>query len=237
MIFFLNFLPILLFELFMFCLINRTWAAFLTTAAVFITASVGNYFKLMFRDDPFMFSDISAIHTALGVSSGYNITLTRRIAICLACIVIGTLFMYFFVRGRAKGSFRIAAAIVIAASVWPLWTFVYSSADIYNVKTENFDHVSRWEATDVFTSKGFVYPFIHSISAAIDTPPDGYDENLAETSFLHIPIRISPKARKSIYLPFSLKPLRILRPWDCRALTISMPIIMPLKPRAIPETS
>ena len=164
LIFFLNFLPIFLFELLMFCLINRSWASFLATAVVFITASVGNYFKLEFRDDPFMFSDISAIHTALGVSSGYNITITRRIAICLICIVIGTLFMYFFVRGRAKGSFRIAAAIVIAASVWPLWTFVYSSADIYNVKTENFDHVSRWEATDVFTSKGFVYPFIHSIS-------------------------------------------------------------------------
>lgn len=180
LIFFLNFLPIFLFELLMFCLINRSWASFLATAVVFITASVGNYFKLEFRDDPFMFSDISAIHTALGVSSGYNITITRRIAICLICIVIGTLFMYFFVRGRAKGSFRIAAAIVIAASVWPLWTFVYSSADIYNVKTENFDHVSRWEATDVFTSKGFVHPFIHSISAAIDTPPDGYDENLAE---------------------------------------------------------
>ena len=79
LIFFLNFLPIFLFELLMFCLINRSWASFLATAVVFITASVGNYFKLEFRDDPFMFSDISAIHTALGVSSGYNITITRRI--------------------------------------------------------------------------------------------------------------------------------------------------------------
>lgn len=70
LIFFLNFLPILLFELFMFCLINRTWAAFLTTAAVFITASVGNYFKLMFRDDPFMFSDISVRGTARTAPTG-----------------------------------------------------------------------------------------------------------------------------------------------------------------------
>ena len=121
------------------------------------------------------------------------------------CIVIGTLFMYFFVRGRAKGSFRIAAAIVIAASVWPLWTFVYSSADIYNVKTENFDHVSRWEATDVFTSKGFVYPFIHSVSAAIDTPPDGYDENLAENELSAYSDSDIPESKKVNILTIQLE--------------------------------
>ena len=45
LIFFLNFLPIFLFELLMYFLIGRAWAAFLTTAVVFVTASAGNYFK------------------------------------------------------------------------------------------------------------------------------------------------------------------------------------------------
>ena len=93
LVFFLNFLPIFLFELLIYCLVNRSWIAFLVSSLVFVTAGVGNYFKLMFRDDPFMFSDISAIHTALGVSSNYNITLTKRIAICLVCVIIGTLLL------------------------------------------------------------------------------------------------------------------------------------------------
>lgn len=180
LIFFLNFLPICLFEVLLYCLINRSWAAFLGTAVVFVTASVGNYFKLKFRDDPFMFSDITAIHTALGVSSNYNITLTKRIVICLACVIVGTLFLYFFVRGRTTGKVRIITAAVIALSIWPLWKLVYSDSATYSVKAANFEHASRWEATDVFVSKGFVYPFIHSIVTAIDTPPDGYDEQTAK---------------------------------------------------------
>lgn len=180
LIFFLNFLPICLFELLLYCLINRSWATFLGTAAVFVTASVGNYFKLKFRDDPFMFSDITAIHTALGVSSNYNITLTRRIVFCLACVIIGTLALYFFVRGRSAGRVRIVCAVLIALSVWPLWKLVYSDSEIYDVKTENFEHVSSWESANVYVSKGFVYPFIHSIAAAVDTPPDGYDEQAAK---------------------------------------------------------
>ncbi len=181
LIFLLNFLPVCMLELLLYCLVNRAWISFLGTGAVFVTASVGNYFKLKFRDDPFMFSDITAIHTALGVSANYNITLTKRIAACLLCVVIGTLLLFFFVRGRASGRARAAIAAVIALSVWPLWKLVYSDDYTYNVKTANFEHASRWEARDVFISKGFVYPFIYSISSAIDTPPDGYDETEAES--------------------------------------------------------
>ncbi len=181
LIFLLNFLPVCMLELLLYCLVNRAWISFLGTCVVFVTASVGNYFKLKFRDDPFMFSDITAIHTALGVSANYNITLTKRIAACLLCVVIGTLLLFFFVRGRASGRARAAIAAVIALSVWPLWKLVYSDDYTYNVKTANFEHASRWEARDVFISKGFVYPFIYSISSAIDTPPDGYDEAEAES--------------------------------------------------------
>ncbi len=182
LIFFLNFLPVCLFELLLYCLINRAWISFLGTSAIFVTASVGNYFKLKFRDDPFMFSDITAIHTALGVSANYNITFTKRIALCLVCVAVGALLLFFFVRGRSSGRVRAAIAALIALSVWPLWKLVYSSASVYDEKTANFEHASRWEATDVFVSKGFVYPFIHSISTAIDTPPDGYDEAEAEST-------------------------------------------------------
>lgn len=179
LIFFLNFLPIFLFELLMYFLIGRAWAAFLTTAVVFVTASVGNYFKLIFRDDPFMFSDISAIHTALGVSSGYDISLNKRIVFCILCVAAGTAFLYCFVRGRTSGKSRLALAALTLVSVWPLWRFVYSNADIYNNDTQNFEHINRWLASQMYVSKGFVYPFIYSITYSIDMPPEGYDEQTA----------------------------------------------------------
>ena len=179
LIFFLNFLPIFLFELLMYCLIGRVWAAFLSTAVIFVTAAAGNYFKLVFRGDPFMFADISAIHTALGVSSEYDIGLNKRIVLCLLCVAAGTAILFFFVRGRISGRSRLVLAALTLLSVWPLWSFVYSSSDIYNNRTQNYEHINRWVADQLYMSKGFVYPFIYSIKSAVDTPPDGYDEQTA----------------------------------------------------------
>lgn len=182
LIFLLNLIPIFLFELLMFSIFNRSWAAFLATAAVFVTASVGNYFKLKLRDDPFMFSDIASIHTALGVAGAYDISINKRIALCLICVALGTALLFFFVRGRAGGKTRVITAALIAALVWPLWSLVYSSSDIYENRTVNNEHINIWVSKDVYVSKGFVYPFIHSISDAIDTPPESYDA--AETEAL-----------------------------------------------------
>lgn len=49
----LNFLPILLLTFLAYAATNRAWAAFLITSAVFVTAAVGNFYKLKFRNDPF----------------------------------------------------------------------------------------------------------------------------------------------------------------------------------------
>lgn len=179
LIFLLNFLPVLLFELLMFCLINRVWAAYLATAAVFVTAAIGSYFKLRLRDDPFMFSDLTAIHTALGVAGGYDIAIDRRIALCLACVVLGLVLLMLFVRGRASGKARAVMAILAAVSIWPLWSFVYSSDTVYDEYTQNTEHIREWVSKNIFISKGFAYPFIHSITDSVDTPPEGYSEEAA----------------------------------------------------------
>lgn len=205
LIFFLNFLPILMFELLMYGIFGRTWAAFLATAVVFVTASVGNFFKLKFRNDPFMFSDISAIHTALGVSSGYDISLNKRIVFCLLCVASGTVFLFFFVRGRASGKSRIAIAALVLAAVWPLWSFVYSNSSIYNNQTQSFEHANRWAASELYVSKGFVYPFIYSINSSIVSPPDGYDEQEAISLLAEYDDSVIPEGKKVNILAIQLE--------------------------------
>lgn len=205
LIFFLNFLPILLLELFMYCLIGRAWISFLITSLIFVLASIGNYFKLKFRSDPFMFSDITAIHTALGVSSGYDITLNKRIIFCIFCVVIGTVFLFFLVRGRIPFKGRAAAAVILAVSVFPLWRCVYSSSDIYNNKTQSFEHINRWLATDLFVSKGFVYPFIYSIGSTMDTPPDGYNEQETAQQLAQYSDSSIPESKKVNILAIQLE--------------------------------
>ena len=50
----LNILPVMLLMVLLYCFIGRAWIAFLGTAVPVLAASVGNYFKLLCRDDPFL---------------------------------------------------------------------------------------------------------------------------------------------------------------------------------------
>ncbi len=191
LIFVLNLVPILLLMALAYAVFNRAWLAFSVSAVIVEISSLGNYFKLIFRDDPFLFSDINAINTALGVSSGYNIAVDERIAMSIILIIAVAVLLYFFARARAKGKARLVLLLAVAICVYPLWRFVYSDRNVYN-KVEADENINPWIGTQVYISKGFVYPFIHSISNAIDVPPEGYDEDasleyLAEYSDSDIP--------------------------------------------------
>ena len=56
----------------------------------------------------------------------------------------------------------------------------YTSERVYNTLTANYDHVNRWAATQNYLSKGFVYPFLHSITAGAAKVPEDYGEAEAE---------------------------------------------------------
>lgn len=173
----LNLLPVVLLALLFLFITGRIWIAFLVTSAIIILPTVGSYFKLLFRDDPFIFADVSAIATASGVAGKYNLAMDERLWAVLAFVVLGTVFLALTARARPSRALRIAGIVIIALSVWPLWTRVYSNPDIYNNKTQNYEYANRWSATQVNISRGFVYPFLYSIYTAQDIPPDGYDED------------------------------------------------------------
>lgn len=175
----LNILPVMLLMVLLYCFIGRAWIAFLGTAVPVLAASVGNYFKLLCRDDPFLFADVTAISTALKVSVNYDISIDSRLAFCIVCVAAGALFLAFFVRGRISPRFRLIGAAVLLVSIWPL-SKVYLSEDIYNNKTQNYEYANQWSATQVYITRGFVYPFIHSIPEAFPEKPDGYSAKAAQ---------------------------------------------------------
>ena len=174
----LNIVPVMVLTALLYCLIGRAWIAFLAGAVPVMAASVGNYYKILLRDDPFMFSDVADITTALGVSNRYDLPVNRRLLFCLLCLAAVTLFLFFFVRGRAALRPRLLALAVLAVGIFPL-SRVYLSDDIYNKKTQNYDYVVQWAASQVYLSRGFVYPFLHSIPAAFPEKPEGYSEAAA----------------------------------------------------------
>ena len=109
-IFLLNWLPLLLLQILLYALFNRQWAAFLLTGTVALAMSVGNYFKLIYRSDPFKFSDLTSIRAGLMVAGDYDIAMDWRILHALLFVLISTLILFFFARAEMRGGIRVLLA-------------------------------------------------------------------------------------------------------------------------------
>ena len=177
----LNLAPVVGLEMLLWCLTGRSALSFFLTGFVTLGFSIGNYFKLLFRDDPLMFQDMRNIREALSITNtaSYDLTPDKRIVFGVVCLIFGTLVLYFTARGIPGKKRRFAGAAVILLACFPA-SKAYTSERVYNTLTANYDHINRWAATQLYVSKGFVYPFLHSITAGAAKEPEGYDE--AETA-------------------------------------------------------
>ena len=183
-IFLLNWLPLLLLQILLYALFNRQWAAFLLTGTVALAMSVGNYFKLIYRSDPFKFSDLTSIRAGLMVAGDYDIAMDWRILLALLFVLISTLILFFFARAEMRGGIRVLLAALVLLSVWPLWTYIYSDGDRYYENSyKNYLFVTR-DTRDSFIANGFFYPFLFSITESSSIPPEGYSE--ADTEKLYL---------------------------------------------------
>lgn len=179
-IFLLNWIPVLLVQIVLFALVRRQWIAFLLNNVFNMLPSIGNYYKLKFRSDPFTFEDISSVKAGLTVAKDYDIVLNWRIGLAVAFIIAGTVILFFFARWKPKGVARLIAIVLALTSIWPLWTRYYANNDLYYVTyMKNYVWIAKDER-DKFIATGFQYPFLHSITASTAAAPADYDEKETE---------------------------------------------------------
>lgn len=179
----LNLIPPMLLFVFLYALTGRAWIAYILDSVIVIGLSVVNYFMLMFRNDPLMFSDILYVREAISISKeGYNYRFTPKIAIALLVCVAFTVILFVF----SKYKWNSAAGRVYAVAM--MFTFImpikeiYFDKDIYDKKTQNIDeeHMNMWSPTNQYLSKGFVYPFMYSMKDSFEFSPNGYNKENAK---------------------------------------------------------
>ena len=177
----MNVLPAVLLLFVFYGLTGRAWLAFLLDGALVLGLSIGSYFKLIFRDDPGHFEDMLILREAgaMAGSEHYALFIDKRIAVALVCWIGGTLLLALLVRGAARGWRRRAGTALVALAVGAALSPVYLDEDIYN-GVENYEYLNQWSATQNYISHGFLYPFLHSITEMVETPPKGYSEDTAE---------------------------------------------------------
>ena len=175
---FLNLLPCVWLALTLWFATQRAALAFALSSLTVMGFTIASWFKLQFRNDPLFFEDILLIKEAGNMSERYQLFMTKSMLAALVILVAAVVFLAFFARARLPWQARIAGVLALLLCILPM-KWLYTNEEIYNTKTENYDLINRWSTTQLYVSKGFVYPFLYSVQSAIDTPPEGYDEDEA----------------------------------------------------------
>lgn len=177
----LNVAPAVLLGALLYAIIGRTWLAFLLDSVVVLGLSLGNYYKLTFRDDPLYFEDMLILREAQAMagSEHYALFIDKRILLGLACVVLGTLALWLLAGGVQRGWKNRLTAAVLALAAAAALVPVYRDSGRYEAM-DNYEHLNQWSATQNYISHGFLYPFLHSITEMVRTPPAGYSEAQAQ---------------------------------------------------------
>ncbi|MGM9618747.1 MAG: sulfatase-like hydrolase/transferase [Oscillospiraceae bacterium] len=175
----LNILPVVLLSLLFYALFARAWAAFLASGLITLGFAAGNYYLLLFRDDPLMAVDLLDLFTGLGFTGQYDLTPDTWLSAVLVCFCLAVAFLLLLARGKGAGKrLRLSLLALLLVLAWPM-TLLYGSDTVYQKKAVNFHYFNQWSDTQQYVSRGFLYPFLHSIGDLIPSPPPGYDEEEA----------------------------------------------------------
>lgn len=178
----LNILPVAVLAVFFYGVFGRVWAAFLAGGGIFLACSLGNYYKLQFRDDPLYVEDLFSLREAGAMAGGehYSLFTNDTINQTILQFVVVLFLLLILARGRMKGWKARVSVTLAAAAVAGCLAPLYLDANRY-ASIDNYEHLNRWSPTQEYVAHGCIYPFLHTVSDLIDTAPQGYSAQKAET--------------------------------------------------------
>lgn len=193
----LNTVPVALLVLLFYGVLGRTWTAFLAGGGIAFGFSLGNYYKLYFRDDPLYFEDMLILREAKAMANGghYSLFIDKEIVLVVICLLLGTVLLRLLAPGKLRCKWRrlgtAMGALVLSGCLAPV---VLNQA--YYDQTQNFSYFNQWSATQNYMSHGFWYPFLHSIGDFVETPPPGYRKSEAAALLAAYPDADIPADRR-----------------------------------------
>ena len=175
----LNFLPVFILCFGLWLITNSLTLSCTVSGALTLILSLINYYKLMFRNDPFMFEDIALINEAGNISSRYNITVGAKIILLFSVILLFIFILRCFCEARIRIRYIRPVLLIALCFVSVSYAPWYLGDELYN-KNENPKCINQWSSTEQFISRGFIYPFLHSYNSTVEVIPEGFSEEECE---------------------------------------------------------
>ena len=172
---FLNLLPAVALVWLFALLFSRPWVGVLLGGGTSLFLALVNYYKIALRGDPLLAPDATLLRTAGGIMSRYDFVLSREVVVCLAAFIFALGFALVLMKTEKKTwRFRLVGA---AISLVLLISLVFACAnDTLYAKTANNEHISIWSDTQVYISRGFFLPLLHTVPDMFPSPPEDYDK-------------------------------------------------------------
>ena len=176
----LNLLPAaLLLWLFAF-LAGHLWVGAAVSGTVCAVLGIINYYKIYLRGDPLTMSDMLLARTMQGIIDRYELTVSAGIVLTvLAMLVITVTAARFCRRLLLAPKQRLCAAAAVAALSAALYFGAYTNDALYD-SIENDELINPWSAAEVYTSRGFLLPLLHTTPELYKPSVEEYSPETAE---------------------------------------------------------
>lgn len=178
----LNLTPPVLLILFLWFVLGRAWLSVALGGGVITVLSVADHFKIMFRDDPLTAADLGLAAEGLNMANSYISAIGAEVFLAVGAFALSVLILAVICRANPARTWkgRTAGGLItlglLVGMVWMFCTGGPMTKTAWNQWTQNEDNINQWSATQVYLSKGFVYPFLHSLPDAVEGKPEGYKD-------------------------------------------------------------
>lgn len=176
----LNYLPIAFLLILLYSIFGSSLASMISGATIIFVLSMINYFKLLYRDEPFVISDILLAKEAGDMAGKYAIVFHSKQWLTIFILIVVFFFIHHFYRQARQGKkMRLTIAICDVVIFYCLFQGIYQDQSIYSVHA-NLSIINRWSSTQNYQVRGFLYPLLYSYSYAVEREPENYDPNAAK---------------------------------------------------------
>jgi phosphoglycerol transferase MdoB-like AlkP superfamily enzyme len=171
-----------------------------------------NYIKVLYRNEPFVFSDFSILKETGDIAGNYEIKLTGGVYLAVLFLVVFAAAAFFIKRPKIRLPMRLVLPASMAAA-----------AVIFGAVTLSPDSLldkiyvsSTMDLTREYNENGFVLGFFTSFKRSLFFAPDRYDKTTAQESAKQL--GYGAEANAGMPLPEALPNVLVVMSesyWDC----------------------
>ena len=191
-----------------------SWLAVLVTGTLIFLLTGANYFKVMFRDDPMVWSDLFRIREGFQMSGQYDVKLTPLMGVWIAAMIAAAVLLFFLGKGKPRATVRMLALTAVGMFSLVCFNYIYPNDQRYTQLAGDYAK----DEGEAYAATGIVYPFFHSAGDYMNSQGN-YDERAAREELNQYTDATIPEDKKVNLITIQLEAFADLSVFDIDGLS------------------